>query len=63
LIERNRRQSQYFGIKLKELVSGFLAKEGAVDFKVMLAVAENPIDGMDAGQLFSTADVQLNNER
>lgn len=59
LIERNRRQSQYFGIKLRELMANFLHEHWNLLPVFSLAVAETPLNGTSAAQLFSAASDQL----
>jgi len=60
LIERNRRQSQYFALKLKEVISAFLRdKVKKIEPRVITAVVETPIDGATAKELMAVAETQF----
>jgi diguanylate cyclase (GGDEF)-like protein len=59
LIERNRRQSHYFGIKLREAMANFLRENWEPSPVLSLAVAETPLNGTSAAELFNAAGEQL----
>lgn len=59
LIERNKRQSHYVGIKLQEAIEAFLRGAATVTPQTTFALAENPIDGSDASQLLGCVEAQL----
>ncbi len=59
LIERNKRQSHYVGVRLKEVIYSFLEENVALAPRVSLAVAENPIDGASAQELLDCIHAQL----
>ncbi len=59
LIERNRRQSQHMGTRLKEIIYNFLEENIALAPQIKLAVAENPIDGTNSQQLLECIHTQL----
>lgn len=60
LIEMNKRQSQHIGAKLKEMVNSFLKQSTNIIPQVSFAIAENPIDGMNASELSECIQAQLN---
>lgn len=59
LVERNRRQSNYVGAKLKEALYTSLKETTAIVPHISFAVAENPIDGANVPQLFERIQSQL----
>ena len=59
LIERNKRQSGYVGKKLQEAIESYLREVSSVIPRVSFALAENPVDGVDAAQLFECISIQL----
>jgi diguanylate cyclase (GGDEF)-like protein len=63
LIERNRRQSQYFALKLKEAMTIFLRdKVKKIEPRVITAVVESPIDGATAKELVAVSEKQFKGE-
>lgn len=59
IVERNRRQSQYLGLKLMEAIGNALKLESTLVPKMLLAVAESPIDGTDVKNLKESVENQL----
>jgi diguanylate cyclase (GGDEF)-like protein len=59
LIERNRRQTQYFGVKLRESIANFLSEHWDLPPVLSLAIAETPLNGTNAAELFSAVNEQF----
>jgi len=62
LIEKNKRQSYHVGAKLKEAVYTFLKDEDQLKPQISFAVAENPVDGANASQLFECIQSQFKSQ-
>jgi diguanylate cyclase (GGDEF)-like protein len=59
LIESNKRQSHYTGTKLKTTVEDFLKEATPFVPCVSIALAENPVDGANASELYTCIITEL----
>jgi len=62
LIERNKRQCNYVGTRIKEASYNFLQETVGVPGQISFAIAENPIDGSNAAQLLDYSQSQFKNK-